>query len=132
MNTAVKFAEKFGGYNDIPPNLVELSEAEYVRNNYFSYEPVFVEFRQFVFENLSGKKYYHNFRLYYMDEHSGYAVTADYDAGKVRYFRFGCNHEYAELTAQQSADLGIRHFGNCYHVYKCTKCDKIRQVDSSG
>ena len=43
-----------------------------------------------------------------------------------------CNHDYREISASESNKLGVHHFGNCYHVYKCEKCGKTYGVDSSG
>lgn len=119
-------------YNEAPENMVELTEQEWSQSDYFSFDPVKTEFRQFIWKGLDGKDLFHNFRLYQMHEGHGYAITNEYWLGKVRVFRYGCSHEWQGLNVEQSAELGIRHFGNCYHVEKCQKCGHIRQYDSSG
>lgn len=42
-----------------------------------------------------------------------------------------CIHSYKELTAKECSEIGISHYGNCYHVNKCVTCGDIRAVDSS-
>jgi len=119
-------------YNTAPDNMVELTEKEWAQSDYFIFDPEQVESRQFIIKSLDDRDYFHSFKLYTMHEGHGYAITHDYWAGRVRVFRFGCNHNWVGLSSEQSAELGIRHFGNCYHVQKCENCDKVRQYDSSG
>lgn len=124
--------EKFGGYNDPPPNLKEMSELEWAQSTYFSRDPIHKEFRQFVITGTNGRDTFHNFNLFYMDEHSGYAITSEYYEGKVRAFKFGCEHKYKELSQSECKEKEIRHFGSCYHVTECEKCGHIMCYDSSG
>ena len=43
-----------------------------------------------------------------------------------------CMHSYEkELSFEECKQRGIPHFGNCYHVYECPKCNKTFTVDSS-
>lgn len=42
-----------------------------------------------------------------------------------------CIHNDKELSQQECRDLDIGHWGMCWHVYCCTKCGRIRSVDSS-
>jgi len=42
-----------------------------------------------------------------------------------------CMHEYAEISQAQCKKRGIQHWGSCWHVYACTKCDRITAHDSS-
>lgn len=146
MTTTIEFdATKFGGFNDAPPNLREITEKEWVRSGYFSVHSFFhEEFRQFIIKSLpatsektgkilnEGRDVYHSFKLCYMDEHHGYAITHDYWEGKVRVFHFGCNHKYHELSFQECNYRGISHFGNCWHVHECRECGNIYSCDSSG
>ena len=43
-----------------------------------------------------------------------------------------CIHEWQEIGSKQAAELGIPHYGMCYHVYKCAKgCGATSAHDSS-
>ena len=53
--------------------------------------------------------------------------------GWVHPSNVACVHEWQEVSAAKAAELGVPHFGNCYHVYVCTKgCGRTRATDSSG
>ena len=144
MTTTEFDTTKFGAYNDAPPNLKEISEKEWARSGFFAaYHFFHEEFRQFIIKSLpstssvtgkisEGRDVYHSFKLYYMDEHHGYAITNDYWEGKVRAFQFGCDHKYRELTSQECVDKGVSHFGGCWHVHECSECGNIHSCDSSG
>lgn len=43
-----------------------------------------------------------------------------------------CHHDYKEIGIERARKLGITHFGNCFHVYECSKCHHAYGVDSSG
>jgi len=42
-----------------------------------------------------------------------------------------CVHDMVELSQDQCRKLGIAHWGNLWHVYRCTKCGRVRSYDSS-
>lgn len=43
-----------------------------------------------------------------------------------------CDHDYGrELSQAECRTRGIGHYGNCYHVYECSKCQLVYGVDSS-
>jgi hypothetical protein len=43
-----------------------------------------------------------------------------------------CQHDYGrELSQTECREKGIAHYGNCYHVYECSKCKLVYGVDSS-
>src|SRR5579862_7746155 len=42
-----------------------------------------------------------------------------------------CIHDYKEISSTQARELGIAHYGMCWHVYQCTKCQRTMSVDSS-
>jgi hypothetical protein len=43
-----------------------------------------------------------------------------------------CIHKWVEIGGKESAELGIPHYGMCYHVYKCAKgCGATMAHDSS-
>lgn len=117
--------------NEKPENFVEINEAEWAKSDWFSYNPDKVEFRQFVIDDLDGKPIYHNFRLYWMPDGHGYAITNEFWKGRVRIFRFGCQHQWEELSYQECRKRDIGHAGKCWHVYECKLCKKIKGVDTS-
>jgi len=49
----------------------------------------------------------------------------------VRTYRFGCEHEYDELSQAECQKRGIEHHGSCYHVLLCSKCGHVNVYDSS-
>lgn len=49
-----------------------------------------------------------------------------------RYFRIGCEHNWKELSMAESKTEGVLHFGNCWHVNKCSDCGMVWSYDSSG
>lgn len=119
-------------YNQKPDNLVELTEKEWSQSDWFSLDPDSTEIRQFCIADTNGREVFHTFRLYHMHYGHGYAITNDYWAGRVRVFRFGCEHEWHELWSNECEKRNIPHFGNCWHVQECVKCNHIRSYDSSG
>jgi hypothetical protein len=121
--------EKWGGYNDFPPNWHEITEAEFAQSHFFIYSPDYVEFRQMFrkHDTVVGAT------LYFMYDGVGYGIVHDYWGRKIHYYKFAlCEHKFTELTQKECAQKGIQHFGNCYHVYRCTKCGFTNSVDSSG
>lgn len=42
-----------------------------------------------------------------------------------------CMHDYIELTYKECLEHNIKHFGMCWHVYRCSKCGTTKSVDSS-
>ncbi|MHA1191280.1 MAG: hypothetical protein ACTSP9_03170 [Promethearchaeota archaeon] len=60
-------------------------------------------------------------------------VEYEYWQKRVNYWKImDCDHDYREISASEANKLGIHHFGNCYHIYKCSICNKTKSVDSSG
>ena len=120
---------KFGGFNDVPPNWHEVSEAEFAKSMAFHYEPIATEFRQFI---PPGDKTYASVTLYFMHDGTGWAMVNDYWGGKIRFFLFfACDHTMRELSKAECATEGLYHAGRCFHVSKCTKCGYVSSVDSS-
>jgi hypothetical protein len=43
-----------------------------------------------------------------------------------------CIHEWKEVSGARASELGVPHYGNCYHVYECSKgCGRTMSHDSS-
>ncbi len=122
---------RFGGFNDVPPNFVEITEAQFWMQ--FSVYPFTkVGFKQVRFE---GKGPYEDLHLFFYgnDEGVGYARVYEHHkpigqgygwcAPKL-YFKFGlCEHEWVGVPEKSRM---------CYHVTRCTKCGRENHVDSSG
>ncbi len=133
---AKQFEKDFGGYNDAPPGLKEITAEEFAQSGFFTWCIEKVEFRQVLSDRLpwTGEKYMLTLRMFYMNSphEDGFAMSHDYWAQKVRYFRFTrCDHSYRELSVLEAQAKGRKHFGNCYHVHQCTKCGVFYEVDSS-
>jgi hypothetical protein len=43
-----------------------------------------------------------------------------------------CVHDYQEVSYSDCLQQGIPHYGQCWHVYQCTKCGARNSCDSSG
>lgn len=134
----------FGRWGDVPPNLKEITIKEFSKSFYDIYSPLIIEFRQFVFPGeLASSSCF----LYIYWDNSGLIIrpireNEEWDhsercfkkyKAKVKYYSFAsCIHEYMELNSKQATKEGRVHFGNCYHIYKCSKCGFIYEQDTSG
>ena len=125
---------KFGGYNDLPPNWREITEAAFVTGHFFSHDPEKVEFRQLMGTDIKSEKGSPlvNARLYFFHDGTGVALMDDHWAGKPRYFAFGCDHKYREVHGKELQKLGFKGVtGSCDHALYCDKCKHKMVVDSS-
>jgi DnaJ-class molecular chaperone len=43
-----------------------------------------------------------------------------------------CIHKYKEISFGEARKRHISHYGMCYHVCICTKCEAVIAYDSSG
>ena len=127
-------------FNQAPSGLKRISQKQFARGNYLSYNVNRIEYRQMFVENdnrlisnenYSENKHRINATLYFMDDNRGYAMESDYYAGKVRYYIFGCQHNYQSISPQECYKRNIYHGGRCYNVFECSKCNYISAVDSS-
>ena len=119
-----------GGFNTAPPGMRELTEAEFATSLFFTYLPEQVEYRQFAWKDSTGKEYQTSFRLFHMHDGTGFAVTAEYYNHKVRWFHFGCDHDYRGCTDAEIQSNRL-YTGRCYHNQICQKCGHIWSYDSS-
>lgn len=119
-----------------------LTEKEFAQSKFFSYSPIIYVYEQIHISNDKelyelipfddDKTYARNFQLFWTSVNEGYAIYSDYWKGKIYYFQFGCQHEYAELSYETCKKRGITHHGHCWHVTECKKCGDIFSYDSSG
>ncbi len=80
------FEERFGGFNDFPPGWEEITSEQFAQSNFFVYLSTHIEYRQML--NSQRKPVFAN--LYYLPSgNGGYAISHDYWAKKVRFFKFG-------------------------------------------
>jgi hypothetical protein len=42
-----------------------------------------------------------------------------------------CVHEYRELSVEECRTKRIKHWGMCWHVHECLKCQRTMSTDSS-
>ena len=124
---AEKIQAKKGGYNDSPPNLKVMTEAEFATSAFFVYDFESVENRQILLHNLpkairESRTEILDLRLFWMQDGTGFGMSHDYWKGKVEYFSFAiCVHSY------KSVPSGFR----MVHDSVCTKCGHRTSVDSS-
>lgn len=116
--------KKWGGYNDAPPNMVEITPEEFAQSGFFTWCHTARENRQVCDRNNRSKPMM-PLMLFYMNHGDNYAMSHDYWAKKVRYFKFAlCYHDYKEIAPSQP--------WACWHTEKCTKCGHTWSYDSSG
>ena len=115
--------EKFGRYNDYPPNWKECSPDEFW-GKFMVYAQRLEEYRQMY---TKGTNKYVSARLYFFDQGEGLAMVDDYDWEKFKHktpklFKFAlCEHEWEHTGTPY----------NCYNTYKCKKCGNTMGFDSS-
>lgn len=133
--------EAYGKYNDFPPNWREITQDEFARSLFFHYTPDFIDFRQMYEKDKDGKRAYNapytSGKLFFFWNKTGIGIVDTYEDKKynakkiLRFFKFGCEHKYRELSREESAKKGRTHFGRCYHIEECTTCGHIWEYDSS-
>lgn len=132
--TVSEQSQEPGTYNKAPKGWKEISEKDFARSMFFTYSPKSMEHRQVFYDwdgNALGEKYWLSITMFHMHDGTGFAMSSEWTDGKVRYFRFGCEHQYRGLSQQECRDRGIAHFGSCYHVSECGVCGHIKSIDSS-
>jgi hypothetical protein len=82
-------------------------------------------------EDTQHKNAIHGARLFLMYDKTGYAITRDYWAGKLRYFKFGCEHKYRNISLEEAIDRNLPRPARCLHIGECEKCNHILSTDSS-
>lgn len=118
-----------GGFNDPPPNFEEITEEEFSNSGFFIYPIRGVEYRLILSKNLLWDEGgYLDVKLFHFSDGTGFGISPNRDSGKVRYFRYGCKHEWTTATEE---DVGRKLFYQ-EHGRKCEKCGHIRVIDSSG
>lgn len=127
--------EKYGNFNAAPENFREITAEEFASGKFFIYGFEKVEYRQIAAKHIPGEEYNLAVKLFFFYDGTGVGMAAERDLGipkGVRYFAFGCKHTWRELSVEAAKAEGVTHFGNCYHVIKCSTCNRVEAYDSSG
>jgi hypothetical protein len=122
-----KHRAQYGVFNDFPPGWREITESEFAKSHYFTYSPILREFRQMFTTERDVPCV--GAQLYFMHDGTGYSIVNDYWKGKVRFFQFGCFHEWGGST-EELKTRGIRLM-HSEHASFCKKCGYLSIVDSS-
>lgn len=123
--------ERFGGYNDAPPNFREIDEGDFAHGPFFSQCIRRVEHRQIV--GVAGESGLLGVQLFFFSDATGVGMSTDHRIGRIRFFAFGCDHRYREVHGNELEKLGFR--GSLFshdHALHCDKCGDKKVVDSSG
>lgn len=120
-------------YNSAPAGWREITEKEFAQSHFFTYSPASMEYRQ-IRDLPDGTRLTSLLActMFNMHDGTGYAMEHKLWDGKVKYYKYGCDHDYKELGVSESAEHGIQHYGQHCHVYLCKKCNHLKQEDSSG
>ena len=110
-------------YNKVPDGWREITEKEFAQGPFFGECAEFYEFRQFHPSPIKSeaKGALVDARLWFYHGGHGIGMMHDFWAGKVRYFAFGCDHNW----------INIRNEGRCLNRYKCENCGREEVIDSS-
>jgi hypothetical protein len=114
-------ASKWGDYNDIPYGWQEVDEEKFI-HHFHNATIAKIENRQMyrrdendvAVELLQGRLFFT-----YNEPHVALVVSKDYKT--FRYFLFGCDHDWKF----------VENLGRCYNRYKCSKCGRQWDIDSS-
>lgn len=124
------------GFNDFPLGWREVSVSEYAQWGQ-TYSPTHYESRQMMYEVLPDLKTRHKTKelvsatLEWHKDGTGWAIVTDYWKETIKFYRFGCDHDYKELSVDDADKRGIYHARRCYHVVECKKCGHVMSYDSS-
>lgn len=117
-----------GEYNDPPKGCHQITEAEFSQISQFaSHSPVCVVYKQFI---PPGESIYHGMSCYMFRDGTGYGMYFDYWGKKIKYYYFGCDHQYVELSPEQMRVKGIPAMGSCAHAFECDFCGYINAYHS--
>lgn len=119
--------------NSLPWGWRSITDKELIQDTLWTNGPSDAQqFRQVPLKGNDGKEVYHSVNLFFYADGTGVAMVTDYwTAPHVRWYAFGCVHEYKELSADESRARGLYHAGSCWHVNECSKCGCVSSVDSS-
>jgi len=130
-----------GSFNVAPAGWREISQDKFAAL-FFAYSPDHEEYRQ-IHRTIDGQSclidnIFLTTRLYWYRDGTGLAMVNVYSKQtgykhQIRYFAFGCDHQYAERSAAELRERGIHIImtGRCIHHYECEKCGHVHTVDSS-
>lgn len=120
---------------DVPYNFREVSEEDIVKSTFRIYGFIASWWDRIPIDNEYTKTDTYLFGCF---DNTGVAMVFDVRQNKIRWFAFGCQHEYKEMTRKEVEEYNKDkpykeklYQGNCYHNCICTKCGFIFSYDSS-
>ena len=121
----------FGGFNAFPPGWRELTQADFAKSAYFTYSPELVEYRQMYDSGglRVGGQPAVSAHLNFLHDNTGFAIVNDFWKGTVKFFAFGCDHEFVDGSAEAERRQ-IRRFYPDNARY-CPKCNYLAIHDTS-
>jgi hypothetical protein len=120
----IKYVSVPNAYNKEPDGWREITEGEFAQSMFFTYHPVSHEYRQII----QGNEPVISAKMFNMHDGTGVAMSSDYWDKKVRYYAYGCQHEWGGKLTDEEKNVKLFR---CDHVYKCKKCGFFQVVDSS-
>lgn len=142
QEVAAELKKEFGDYNDFPPNWRRITADEFAKSNFFHYGPRYMGHRQMCrpAEHMTDGHMLEA-TLFFFDDHTGVAMesyrplrtdfTKPAPEAEVRFYAFGCDHQYREMSMDECRTEGLMHHGHCWHVFLCEKCGQTKAHDSS-
>jgi hypothetical protein len=127
--------EQTGLYHTLPKPF-KLSSMEKFIHQFKAWSPEYMQYRQVLIEGDSEAT--ETAQIFYFSN-CAFALVMSYSKqnnGKYEYthrvYEVGCDHDWKELGQKEAQEKGHIHFGNCYHVMECPKCNMVTAYDSSG
>lgn len=126
--------------NTAPEGFREVTESEFAQNLSSVAIKGSQEYKQLT-TDFAGHKFDVMIRVYLFTFYDGTGVGMEtvynYGGGdggnfSLRYYAFGCDHSFEEISVTDCKARDISHYGMFCHVYECSKCGRLEQVDSSG
>jgi hypothetical protein len=126
---------------EMPKGWRPITLEELTLSRFNNESPAFIEHRQFDWHSDTspyGKRriiailhWYHDKTGVAFHKDWVYNPTKKEGQWELSYFAFGCKHQFKKLSPEESRARGLEHYGNCWHVHQCQKCQFINSYDSS-
>lgn len=104
-------------YHKVYDGWREITESQFVKSGFFTFHIQAMQYKSIAIEPQHGQW---ATRAFLFSDGTGVALVQDYWGGKLRYFAFGCDHDWQ-----------IENIGRCLHKHTCRLCNCTMEIDSS-
>lgn len=118
---------QFGGFDELPPNWREISAAEFSRSAFFSCSSVMIEQRNMKTSDPT-RPFIQTLLFWQPELNSGYSIVNDPWAGSIRFYHFGCDHEWVKRPYVVLEAEG-HSINRNLNVRQCVRCQRVWQFE---